>query len=142
TPHPLNKYFYKIGGVNFQNIKKCWIGLFCFIDNKNAEQIYIEENVCISFKVTIVSHFDPKYAIKNHPIKNKKNKIIIKKNVFIGSNTTILPNVTLKKGTFVMAGSVVCRNSNEYDIIQGNPAKKIGSLLRFKKYKKQKEFFN
>lgn len=141
SPHPFNKYFYKIGGVNFKNIKKCWIGLFCFIDSKNAEKIYIEENVCISFKVTLINHFDPSFSIKNHPIKNKNGIIKIEKNVFIGSNSTIMPNIILEKGSFIMPGSVVNKSVKRFDIVQGNPAIKIGSLLRFKKYRKQKEFF-
>ena len=52
-----------------------------------------------------------------------------------------MPNIILEKGSFIMPGSVVNKSVKRFDIVQGNPAIKVGSLLRFKKYRKQKEFF-
>ena len=43
--------------------------------------------------------------------------------VSLGANSIILPGVTLKKGTIVGAGSVVTKQTNENDIVVGNPAK-------------------
>ncbi|NHJ21887.1 MAG: N-acetyltransferase [Candidatus Lokiarchaeota archaeon] len=48
---------------------------------------------------------------------------IIEDNVSLGANSVILPGITLKKGTIVGAGSVVTKNTNENDIVVGNPAK-------------------
>ncbi len=50
---------------------------------------------------------------------------IIEDFVSIGSNSVILPGLTIKKGTMVGAGSVVIKNTDEYDIIAGNPARFI-----------------
>jgi len=47
----------------------------------------------------------------------------IEDNVSLGANSIILPGITLKKGTIVGAGSVVTKNTNENDIVIGNPAK-------------------
>jgi len=47
----------------------------------------------------------------------------IEDNVSLGANSVILPGITLKKGTIVGAGSVVTKNTNENDIVIGNPAK-------------------
>jgi acetyltransferase-like isoleucine patch superfamily enzyme len=47
----------------------------------------------------------------------------IEDNVSLGANSVILPGITLKKGTIVGAGSVVTKNTNENDIVVGNPAK-------------------
>ena len=58
-PPPLNKYFYKLGGVKFKNINKCWIGMFNHLDGYDPSMIYIGENVNISYKVIWVTHFDP-----------------------------------------------------------------------------------
>ena len=44
-------------------------------------------------------------------------------NVSLGANSVIFPGVRLKKGTIVGAGAVVTKNSEENDIIVGNPAK-------------------
>ncbi|MBY8992511.1 MAG: N-acetyltransferase [Candidatus Lokiarchaeota archaeon] len=47
----------------------------------------------------------------------------IEDNVSLGANSVILPGIILKKGTIVGAGSVVTKNTNENDIVIGNPAK-------------------
>ena len=57
------------------------------------------------------------------------NKVIIEDDVWIGSNTCILPGVKIKKGCVIGANSVVTKNMEleEYGIYAGSPAKKIGS---------------
>jgi len=47
----------------------------------------------------------------------------IEDDVSLGANSVILPGITLKRGTIVGAGSVVTKNTNENDIVIGNPAK-------------------
>ncbi|MFX0075228.1 MAG: acyltransferase, partial [Candidatus Hermodarchaeota archaeon] len=47
----------------------------------------------------------------------------IEDNVSLGANSVVLPGITLKKGTIVGAGSVVTKDTNENDIVVGNPAK-------------------
>jgi len=48
---------------------------------------------------------------------------IIEDFVSIGANSVILPGITLKKGTIVGAGAVVIKDTNENDVVAGNPAK-------------------
>ena len=127
-PPPLNKYFYRFAGVKFKNIRKCWIGMFNHIDNFDPSLIYIGENVCISYKVTWVTHFDPTKSIKNHIIKNYKKEIIIEDDVFVGASSVLCPGITLKKNSFVSTGSVVKSDVEAYEIVEGNPAIKIGIL--------------
>jgi len=43
--------------------------------------------------------------------------------VSLGANSVIMPGITLKRGTIVGAGSVVTKNTEENDIVVGNPAK-------------------
>ena len=47
----------------------------------------------------------------------------IEDDVSLGANSVILPGITLKRGTVVGAGSVVTKDTNENDIVIGNPAK-------------------
>jgi len=54
-----------------------------------------------------------------------RGEIIIEKNVWLGANVTILPNVILASGTVVGAGAVVTKNSTTNTIIGGVPAKLI-----------------
>ena len=50
-------------------------------------------------------------------------KTYIKKNVKIGSNSTILP-ITVEENTVIGAGSVVTKNCKKNSVYLGNPAKK------------------
>lgn len=127
-PPPLNKFFYMLGGVKFEDIRKTWVGNNCYFDTEYPELIIIKKNVCISSKVIFVTHFDPTKAIKLHKIKNYQKKIVINENVFIGTGSIINPGITLKKNCFVTSGCNVKNNFNEFDIIEGNPAVKIGNL--------------
>lgn len=56
--------------------------------------------------------------------------IIIEKYVTIGTNSTILPNVTLKEGSVLGAFSLLSQNTEAWTTFVGIPAKKI-------KYRKQ-----
>jgi acetyltransferase-like isoleucine patch superfamily enzyme len=64
-----------------------------------------------------------------YPILKKKNEIrklyktIIEDNVTIGANTTILPGLTIGKGSFIGAGSVVTKNVLPGALVYGNPAR-------------------
>lgn len=71
--------------------------------------------------ITTINHdFDPK---KRGDMTTKP--IIIGKNVWIGSNSTILPGVKIGDGAIVAAGSVVTKNVEENTVVAGVPAKKI-----------------
>lgn len=48
--------------------------------------------------------------------------------VSLGANSVVLPGVKLKKGTVVGAGSIVTKDTEDFDVIIGNPAKKIKKL--------------
>lgn len=52
-------------------------------------------------------------------------KIIFKKHVIVGSNTIIMPNVTLEEGVAVGALSFVNKSLKEWNIYMGCPAKII-----------------
>ena len=58
---PLNKYLYYFSGVKFENLKKTWIGANCYFDNYDPSLITIESGVCISFRVTIITHYINKF---------------------------------------------------------------------------------
>ena len=53
--------------------------------------------------------------------------IIIKDDVWIGTNVTILPGVKISRGSVLGAGSVVTKNVPSFSIFAGVPAKQIGS---------------
>lgn len=47
----------------------------------------------------------------------------IEDTVSLGANSVIFPGIILKKGTIVGAGAIVTKNTEEGDVIVGNPAK-------------------
>jgi virginiamycin A acetyltransferase len=54
-----------------------------------------------------------------------KGDIIIKNDVWIGANCTLLDGITIENGAIIGAGSVVVKNVPPYAIVGGNPAKII-----------------
>lgn len=57
-----------------------------------------------------------------------RNKVIIGNNVWIGSNSIILPGVTIEDNVVIAAGSVVNKNINNGTLHGGIPAKQIKIL--------------
>ena len=56
-------------------------------------------------------------------------KIIIKDDVWIGAGAVIMPGITLAKGTVIGANAVVTKDTEDYAVYVGVPAKKIRSRL-------------
>ena len=69
------------------------------------------------------------HSLFNHKKGNKsgysKGDILIKNDVWIGANSTILDGITIGNGAVIAAGSVVVKNVPAYGIVGGNPAKLI-----------------
>lgn len=97
------------------------------------------DNVVVASGVTFVTHDVINKVLNNmnYDIKFNYNCCPIKigNNVFIGSNTTILPNVNIGNNIIIAAGSVVNKDVKDNTIIGGNPAKVIGN---FDDYVKQR----
>lgn len=55
--------------------------------------------------------------------------------VWIASGATILPGITVGKGSVIATGAIVTRNVEPYSIMAGIPAKKIGERNRDLRYK-------
>lgn len=83
--------------------------------------IFIGDGVLIGHNVVIatINHgLDPKEERKNHYA-----PVTIGNHVWIGSNATILPGVTIGKWAVVAAGAVVARDVEPYTVVGGVPAK-------------------
>jgi len=94
--------------------------------------IYVGDDVLIGPNVVIRSN--------NHSFENittpiidqdmTEGSIIIKSNVWVGSNCVILPNCEIGEGAIVAAGAVVTSNVEPYTIVGGVPAKLISKRKR------------
>ena len=104
----------------------CHIGKNCFFDLKDT--ITIESNVVNSMQCTILTHFDlgkSDLAVK-FPIKQQPTTL--RRNCYLGANSTVLMGVTIEENTIVAAGSVVNKNTDPYTIVGGVPAKFIKTI--------------
>ena len=113
--------FYTECGINITLGKNVFINACCkFQDQAGIE---IGDNVLIGHSVVI--------ATLNHDFNpNKRASMIPKKvkigsSVWIGSNSTILPGVTINDGAIIGAGSVVVKDVPKNAVVAGNPAKII-----------------
>ena len=64
-------------------------------------------------------------SIKQEEKVSKDKDVVIEEDCWMGVNVTLLPGVTLRRGTTVAAGAVVCRDSAPYSVIAGVPAKHV-----------------
>ena len=83
--------------------------------------------------VTIPIQFRPKCRVA---------QVVIKNHVLIGSNTVILPNVTIAEGAAVGALSLVNKSTKEWYLYLGNPAKAMVPRNREEILQKEKEFLS
>jgi len=85
--------------------------------------VLIGSNVTISSGVHPIEGIEP--AIFSRPAIPKK--IIIEDDCWIAAGASILPGVTLAKGTVVGANSVVTKDTEAYSVVVGAPARKVKS---------------
>lgn len=98
------------------------------------KMISMGNNVWVASGVSFVPH-DVIHRMLNNKLGGSEFQenigcIDIKDNVFIGSNSTILPNVTIGPDTIVTAGSLVNKSIRK-GVYAGVPAKYICSLDEF-----------
>jgi acetyltransferase-like isoleucine patch superfamily enzyme len=103
------------------------ISQFVFMEDSYPSLITIEEYVDIGPKVIIVTHDSSLHCIDSKfPI--QCDKVLIKKNAYIGAGALLLPGVVIGEYSIVAAGSVVTKDVPPYTIVAGVPARKIGTL--------------
>ena len=102
------------------------------------------DNVRIASNVTFITH-DVSYKMLNNlsdfvcdggDFTEKKGKIEIGNNVFIGANTTILYDVSVGNNVIIGASSVVVKDIPDGSVAVGVPCKPIGKFEEFCKKRK------
>jgi maltose O-acetyltransferase len=101
----------------------------CFIDPTHCWLITIGDNVTFSIRVVLLAHD----ASTKHIIGcTKIGKIKIGNNVFIGANSTVMPNVSIGDNSIIGANSIVTKDIPPNSVVAGNPAKVICSIDTYK----------
>ena len=107
------------------------VGSFCDIagiigdDCKIQSYVFIPKGVEIGNRVFVGPGV--KFTNVKRPNLKKKGwsaeKTIVKDDVAIGTGAIILPGITIEKGAFIGAGSVVTKDIPPYETWIGNPAR-------------------
>ncbi len=120
----------KIYASEFSQIKigsKVTFNSNVMINARGKGKILIGNNVLIGPNCVLRSN-NHSFKNTNKPIKEQgmlEGDILIEDDVWISSNSVILPNCNIGKGAIVAAGAVVTNNVDAYTIVGGVPAKLI-----------------
>ena len=99
----------------------------CYLNG--CGNITIGDHTMLGPNTTIVS-VNHRYDRLDKPIRLQgiiREPVTIEEDVWTGANITILPGVTIGRGTVVAAGAVVTKDIPPYSIAAGVPAKVVGS---------------
>ena len=116
--------FYTDCGKNITIGKNVFINACCRFQDQGG--ISIGDGCLIGHNVTIATlnhDINPETRADLHPAPVK-----IGKNVWIGSDSTILPGIEIGDGAIVGAGSVVTKSVAPNTIVCGNPAKFLKNI--------------
>ena len=108
--------------------KRCKISSHTFI----CEGVTIEDEVFVGHGVMFINDKYPGATSESGELQTEEDwkviPTIVKRGASIGSNTTLLCDITIGTGSIVGAGSVVTRDVPDRVIVAGNPAKIIKKL--------------
>jgi acetyltransferase-like isoleucine patch superfamily enzyme len=105
----------------------CYIGKGVLLDLKGG--IELGNNVTISFGASIISHLDVGQSRLKKIYNASYTKTIVRNDVYVGANTTILNGVEIGENCVVCAGSVVKDSFPANTMIGGVPAHILKEII-------------
>ena len=137
--HHFRRFFYRLAGMkigkgstihmgarfydprNIQIGNDSIIGEEAILDGR--DKLIIGDHVDIASEVMI---YNSEHDVQSSDFHAKTAPVEISDYVFIGPRAIILPGVKLGRGAVVGAGAVVTKDVQEFSIVGGVPAQKIG----------------
>jgi acetyltransferase-like isoleucine patch superfamily enzyme len=112
--------------------RNVFIGLDAWLDDQFPELIHIEDDVTLSFRVTLVVHDDARRIDRVEPGAGDGTvaPVVLRRGSYVGAGALILPGVTVGERAVVAAGAVVTRDVSAETIVGGSPAREIGRIGR------------
>jgi len=87
-----------------------------------------EDDVFLGPSMVFTNVINPRSAVNR---KNEYMKTRVKKGASIGANATIICGNDIGEFAFIGAGSVVVKEVKAYELVVGNPSKKIGWVSEY-----------
>jgi len=116
--------------------KDCYIGYEVYADMTHTELIELEDHVHIANRCFLLCHqrdlSDYHIGDDYAKLSYHKKKIILKKGCLLGTETMVMPGVTVGEGAIVGAGSLVTKDIPAWTIATGRPAKVVKEITERK----------
>jgi len=121
----LRVWLYRLMGVSVG--RHVFIGLDSYLDDQFPELIQIEDDVTISFRVTIAVHDDARRMDRVSPgqLEGTVAPVVLKRGCYLGAGCLVLPGVTVGERAVVGAGAVVTRDVPPGKVAVGVPARVV-----------------
>ncbi len=137
----VNLYGCRIGadtkvGAFVEIQKNAAVGSSCKISSHTfiCEGVTIEDEVFVGHGVMFVNDLHPRATNPDGTLQTQEDWAVLPTRVCrgasIGSNATILPNLTIGERALVGAGAVVTRDVPAFAVVAGVPARVVGSTRR------------
>lgn len=124
----LRRALYAAMGVSIG--RHAYIGMDTWLDDQFPELIRIEDDVVISFRVTVVVHDDARRM--NHVEAGMERgtvaPVVLARGCYLGAGCMVLPGVTVGEQAVVAAGAVVTRDVPPRTLVAGVPARVLRTL--------------
>ena len=105
-----------------------FIGLYDYLNGN----VTIEDNVLIGPHCSILAgnhKFDPQTGwFSARTEKDGDDSVVIGSGTWIASGVTVTPGVKIGKANLICAGAVLTKSTEDYSIMAGVPAKKVGHI--------------
>jgi acetyltransferase-like isoleucine patch superfamily enzyme len=124
-PGELRVWLYGLMGASVG--RGVFIGLDTYLDDQFPELIRIEDEVGISFRVTIVVHDDSGAWTGDPPcrLEGTVAPVVLRRGCYLGAGCVVLPGVTVGERAVVGAGAVVTKDVPAGKVVVGVPARVV-----------------
>jgi acetyltransferase-like isoleucine patch superfamily enzyme len=119
----LRLWLYRRMGIHIG--RNVFIGLDTYLDCQFPELITIEDDVTVSFRVTVVVHDDARRLDRVEPGAGDGTvaPVRLRRGCYLGAGCLVLPGVTVGERAVVASGAVVTRDVAPETVVGGVPAR-------------------
>jgi UDP-2-acetamido-3-amino-2,3-dideoxy-glucuronate N-acetyltransferase len=117
-------------GQNTYVERNAVVGNACRLGNSVSIFSHVElEDFVFCAPYMVFTHISfPRAAVNRHAV---FRKTLVRTGTTLGANSTVVPDVTCGIGTFLAAGSTLTKNSKDWSMMVGTPARQVGWVSAF-----------